>query len=384
MGDVLKSWFVVVPDREMAPELVLRLRSYAWRVVSYPSGRPWLLGCWPEGQVVLAAAGEASLAIVGTCSLSTAELAARLKGVRSLADVETTVRGIAGSFHVIASVGGRCYVRGSASGARRVYRTTIDGVTVCADRARTLAWLIGAEVDTGQLAARLAAPAPPHPLAGGAMWRGVHAVAPTQALHLERDGSYRAVTWWQAPPAELPLAEGARALRGALRDAVAVRVRPGEVLGADLSGGMDSTSVCFLAAEAGARLVTATLHWIDPGNEDHAYAQYAADHLPGIQRLVYAAAELPACFTGLGMRQDPADQPSAVGRDRAQRQQVADAMRARGALRRLCGHGGDHVVQPPKLYVHNLLRRRPWLALRHTTGWRARSRWGLGATARLL
>ncbi len=375
---------MVVPDRVMAPELVLRLRSHARHVVSYPSGRPWLLGCWSKDQVELARAGEASLALAGPSSSSAAELVARLKGVHDLADVETAVRGVAGSFHVIASIGGRGYVRGSASGARRVYRTTIEGVTVCADRARTLAWLIGAEVDTGQLAARLASPTLPHPMAGGAMWRGVHAVAPTQALHLERDGSYRAVAWWQAPPAELPLAQGAPALRSALREAVGVRVRPGEVLGADLSGGMDSTSVCFLAAEAGARLVTATLHRTDPGNEDHAYAQHAAEHLPGIQRLVFTSAELPACFTGLQVRQDPADEPSAMGRGRAQQQQLADAMRTRGALRRLCGHGGDHVVLPPKLYVHGLLRRRPWLALRHTAGWKARSHWGLGATAGLL
>lgn len=367
----------------MAPDLVLRLQSQARQVVSYPSGRPWLLGCWAEGQMVLAVAGQTLLAVAGTCSLSAPELTARVKGLGGLADVETVVRGVPGSFHVIASVGGRGYVRGSASGTRRVYRTTVGGVTVCADRARTLGWLIGAEVDTGQLAARLASPLP-HPVAGGALWRGVHAVAPAQALQLERDGSYRTVAWWQMPSAELPLDQGAAALRGALRDAVGVRVRPGEVLGADLSGGMDSTSVCFLAAEAGARLVTATLHWTAPGNEDHVYAQDAAEHLPGIERLVFASAELPACFTGLAQRHDPADEPSVVLRDRSVQQRLAEAMRARGALRRLIGHGGDHVVLPSTSYVHALLRRRPWEALRHTAGWRARSRWGLGATAGLL
>lgn len=384
LGGTPVCWFVIVPDRVMSSEWVVRLRSHARQVVSYPSGRPWLVGCWPEGQVVLAMAGETLLAMAGPCSLSTVELAARVRDVRGLAGVETAVRGARGSFHVVASVGGRGYVRGSASGARRVYHTAIEGVTVCADRARTLAWLIGAEVDTAQVAARLASPVLPYPVAGGAMWRGVHAVAPTQALHLERDGSYRVATWWQPPPAELPLAQGAVALRGALRDAVALRVRPGEVLGADLSGGMDSTSVCFLAAEAGARLVTATLHWSDPGNEDHTYAQHAAEHLPGIERVVFASAELPACFTGLAVRRDPADEPSAVLRDRAVQQQVAEAMRARGVPRRLSGHGGDHVVSPPTQYLHGLLRRRPFSALQHTAGWRAQYRWGLGATAGML
>ncbi|MGH3831855.1 MAG: asparagine synthase-related protein [Pseudonocardiaceae bacterium] len=367
----------------MSPELMARLRSRARHVVSYPSGRPWLVGCWAEGDLVLARAGNTVLATAGPCSVSATELTARLKNVRGLADVETAVRGARGSFHVLASVGGRGYVRGSASGARRVYRAAIEGVTVCAERARTLAWLISAEVDTGHLAARLASPLP-HPVAGGAMWRGVHALAPAQALSLEPDGGYRVATWWHPPPAELPLAQGAVALREALRDAVALRVRPGEVLGADLSGGMDSTSICFLATEAGARLVTATLHWSAPGNEDHAYAQHAAEHLPGIERLVFAPGELPAHFTGLTVRHDPADEPSAVLRDRAQQQHIAEAMRARGVSRRLSGHGGDHVVLPPTPYVHTLLRRAPWSALRHTAGWRARYRWGLGATARML
>ncbi|WP_240509313.1 asparagine synthase-related protein [Streptomyces agglomeratus] len=91
------------------------------------------------------------------------------------------------------------------------------------------------------------------------MWRGVHAVAPGRALLLERDGSHRTKVWWHAASPQLSLAEGAPVLREALREAVSLRVRPGQVLGADLSGGIDSTSLCFLAAEAGARLVTASL-----------------------------------------------------------------------------------------------------------------------------
>jgi asparagine synthase (glutamine-hydrolysing) len=54
----------------------------------------------------------------------------------------------------------------------------------------------------------------------------------------------------------LPVAEGAEGLRQALLDAVASRIRPGEAVAADLSGGLDSPSVCFAAAAAGADLRT--------------------------------------------------------------------------------------------------------------------------------
>lgn len=382
-SDVPGCWFVVLPDQELPPGVLDRLRARSGSVVPYPSGRPWLLGSWSRRQMVRASAGGRLLAVAGTSSVTAADLRARLKNVRAAVDVEGALRGVHGSFHVIASVDGRGYVRGSASGARRLHRAVVEGVTVCADRARTLAWLTGAGPDSAQLAARIAAGLP-HPLSGAAMWHGVEAVEPGHALHVEADGSCRTAAWWQTPPAGLPLAEGARGLRAALRDAVALRVRPGQVLGADLSGGMDSTSLCFLAAEAGASLVTATLHWSAPGNEDRHYARYAADHLPGADPLTFAATDVPECFAGLDRRRDPQDEPSAALRDREVQRHLADAMRARGAGLRLRGHGGDHAVVPPASYVHALLRRDPVRALRHTAGFRARGRWPLGASARML
>ncbi|MFC4517590.1 asparagine synthase-related protein [Streptomyces ehimensis] len=257
-------------------------------------------------------------------------------------------------------------------------------MTVCADRAHTLAWLTGAEVDAGQLAARLCSPPVPYPLAGGAMWRGVRTVPPGQVLRLERDGSVRSTTWWHPPESRLPLTEGATGLRDALREAVALRVRPGQVLGADLSGGMDSTSLCFLAAEAGAPLVTVTLQWTAAGNQDAHYARYAADHLPRTESLVFPSADLPACFTGLREHHDPEDEPTAALRDRALQARLEELMRSRGAVHRLTGSGGDHVVMPPGTYIHALLRHDPVTALRHTAGWRALDRWPLRTTARTL
>ncbi|REK86491.1 hypothetical protein DY245_32090 [Streptomyces inhibens] len=350
----------------------------------YPSGRAWLLGSWAAEEMATVSAGERLLAVVGTSSTTAADLMTRLKSVGMVADLEAALHGVQGSFHVAASLNGRGYVRGSASGARRLYRAAVAGVTVCADRASTLAWLTGNEPDIAQLSARLAAPHLPHPLADAAMWTGVETVPPGEALNLEPDGACRTAAWWQPPPAELPLAEGALRLREVLRDAVALRVRPGQVLGADLSGGMDSTSLCFLAAEAGASLVTSTLHWKAPGNQDHHYAAYAAKHLPRVEALVFPSAELPACFTGLDERRDPGQEPAATLRDLARRQHTAREMRARGAVLRLSGYGGDHTVVPPSAYVHALLRRSPRTALRHAAGFKARSRWPLGATARML
>ncbi|MFC5720448.1 asparagine synthase-related protein [Streptomyces gamaensis] len=383
MGET-PSWFVTLPDCPCPPLLLRRLRQYARYGVAHPSGRPWLLGSWPADRMGLAWGDTARLAVAGTCAIGPAGLADRLRHVRGLADVETAVRDVPGSFHVAAAVDGCTYVRGSLSGERRVYWTTVDGFTVCADRARTLAWLTRARLDTAQLAARLVTPYLPYPLAGGAMWRGIHGLPPGQALRVEPDGACHTSTWWRPPDSELPLPEAASGLRTALREAVAVRVRPGEVLGADLSGGMDSTSLCFLAAEAGAKLVTATFHWGAPGNEDPLYARHASGRLPHLARLVLPPQSVPALFSGLRERHDAPDEPSAALRDRLQQRYIAGSMRAYGAVRRLTGHGGDHLVRPPDAYVHTLLRRAPLEGLRHAAALRAHRRWPLGATVRML
>ncbi|MFI9720026.1 asparagine synthase-related protein [Streptomyces sp. NPDC052396] len=381
-------WFVVLPDRDLSPSLLDRLRTLSFRselrVVPHFSGRPWLVGCWSDAEMTYCAVGDVRLAVAGTCSLSAAELAVRARKISATAHIEAALSGAHGCFHVLASMAGRSYVRGSFSGQRRVYRAEAGGGTVCADHARVLARLTGAEVDTAQLALRLAGYTVPHPLAGGALWRGVDAVPPGEAVELAPEGGARTLRWWRPPAAELPSREAAAGLREALRQAVALRVRPQEVVGADLSGGMDSTSLCFLAAEAGARLVAATLDWSAPNNEDRIHATRAAQHLPHVEHVVFPSAGLPAHFTGLDERLDPGDGPSPVQRDQVQQRYLAEEMLSRGAGLRLSGHGGDHIVQPPPAYVHGLLRRSPAAGLRHAAGLRARYRRPLGATVEAL
>ena len=143
--------------------------------------------------------------------------------------------------------------------------------------------------------------------------------------------------WWQAPEPELPLEEGARALREALLEAVDLRARGGGVLGMDLSGGLDSTSLCFLAARTGARLVTVTLRWAAAGNEDAIWADRAAAHLPGCERLVYGPDQLPAFFTGIGSLGDggSADEPTMDVREGAQQDVIDQELLARGVRLRL-------------------------------------------------
>ncbi|MGP4110994.1 asparagine synthase-related protein [Streptomyces sp. 4N509B] len=377
---------MVLPDHEAASAVSARLRGAACRLVRHASGRPWLTGCWDEASARVVEAGEARLVTLGVLDPDGERLRAAARAVRGVADVESAVGPSVGDHFLLASVAGRTYARGTASGSRRLHRAEVDGVTVVADRPRTLAWLTGATVDLRQLAARLGSlVAPPYPLDEATLFHGVHAVAPGQAVLLERAGGVTVRPWWHPPEAELPLAEAARRLRGALRAAVAARVRPGRRWAADLSGGMDSTSLCFLAAEAGAELLALTLDWGAPGDEDLAYARQAAAGLPrGTTHLVFPHTALPPYLTGLDEGGEPDEEPTLRTRDLAQQEHLRAAMRAHGAERRLCGQGGDHVVLPPSAHLHDLLRSHPTLAARHLAGHAARHRWPRAATARAL
>ncbi|WP_461035456.1 asparagine synthase-related protein [Streptomyces mayteni] len=338
------------------------------------SGRSWLVGCWADGEAVTATIGTTRLAAIGPCSLTPDGLAAR----------GTASDGMAGSFHLLASYDGRIYARGTNSGVRRLYTAHVDGLTVAADRAHTLAWLTGAEPDPARLALRMLLPEPPHPFQSTGMWRNIEAVRPGHALRIHPDGSSHTKRWWQTPSPELPLEKAAPLLRDTLRKAIALRVRPGEVWGADLSGGMDSTSLCFLAHEAGARLVAATLEWSAVGNEDAAYAREAARHLPGIVHLTIPTHEIAGHFAGIESRRPPGDEPSELVRSRAQQADLLARLLEHGARSRFCGHGGDHVVIPPPAYLHRFLRGHPLAGLRHVAAHRAAKRWPLAGLLREL
>src|SRR5689334_7986591 len=116
MSDTVACWFVAFPDQETLQGCAARLREEAVDVMCHPSGRPWLVGSWPPEQMVLASQGGRMLAVMGTSSTTPVDLTARLKRVRTVADIESALDGVHGSYHIAASVDGHLYVRGSAFG----------------------------------------------------------------------------------------------------------------------------------------------------------------------------------------------------------------------------------------------------------------------------
>ncbi|MFF8386495.1 lasso peptide isopeptide bond-forming cyclase [Streptomyces kanasensis] len=376
--------FAVFTDRADAAAAARSFRRPGTRVLAHASGRPWLVGRWDDDELVSARAGSAALALVGTCPVDAAEVHRVAGRLRDLADLDAWVRSLPGSFHLVAALDGRTRVQGTASGLRLTYHADLDGVTVAATRADWLAAALGRAPDRAQLAVRLLWPVP-HPLSEASLWEGVHAVPPDEALVVAADGrGVRRSRWWTPPEPVQALADGAPLVRQALADAVDARTRGGGVVSCDLSGGLDSTSVCFLADRSPARVVASTWPGRDPADTDLEWARRAARALPDVEHVVWDADASPLVYTGLLGIDDLLDEPTIGVMDRSRVLHHLPGMARRGSRLHLTGIGGDHVAWCSEAYYHRLARRRPLFALRQLRGFRALWQWPLGGTLRAL
>jgi asparagine synthase (glutamine-hydrolysing) len=379
-----EAHFAVLPDCAASLAVVSLLQGPGIRTVAHPSGRPWLVGRWSDTDITVARAGDTRLVLLGSCPVDADTLTAEAGRLRDLAHLDRLARSLPGSFHLVAALDGRLRVQGTASGQRLVFHTDVHGVVVAADRADLLAGLTGAALDERQIAVRLLWPVP-HPLLETPMWRGVRAVPAEEYLLVEAGGRRaRHSRWWSPPEPVRSLGEGAAALRESLDAAVRTRTRAGGVVSCDLSGGMDSTSVCFLAATGDARVVASTWPGRDRADDDLAWARRAAAHLPEVEHVIWPAERSPLVYERLLEIDDPLDEPSIGVMDRARMLSHLPGLLERGSRLHLTGIGGDHVAWCSEAHYHTLLRTRPLFAMRQLRGFRALWNWDLDEMARAL
>ncbi|QUH00861.1 lasso peptide isopeptide bond-forming cyclase [Saccharopolyspora erythraea] len=379
------SWtgFVVLPDSDAAGEVRAVVPFASPRVFPHASGRPWLIGHWPLEDLVMAEAGPMRVAVIGSCPVTADNLAARVKRVRSVDDVDAIATELPGSFHVVASIDGRVRVQGSVTGLRRVFHARRGRVPLAADRADVLAAMTGAGIDERMLAVRVACSGKiPPPLGDQPLWSGISALPADHYLTWHHDREYQ-VRWWRPPPPQTPLGEGALAVREALSTATDHRAPSGGRLSCDLSGGMDSTSLAFLAARTVPDLLTYRNGEAEAGNDDTVFAAVAIEALENAEHLVVGQQDLPALFTDVAVPVG-AETPYAHPRTVARKRHIARLLAERGSRRHLAGHGGDELFTPLPGYLHRLLWRHPLTAWRHVRGYAALRRWPLGATLRNL
>jgi asparagine synthase (glutamine-hydrolysing) len=377
------SWFVVLPDCDAAAPAGMALQAHATRELSHPSGRPWLLGRWADGTVAVGEAGPTKMALIGQHAITAARLTDAAGQIRTVADVDQLAASLAGSFHLVASVAGQVRVQGTVTGVRRVFHARIGAASIAADRADVLARLLGAGLDEQRLALHLLQPPILYPLAGQPVWRGVALLPSDHYLALDRDGEVRPTHWWTPPEPAVPMAQGAPALREVLAAAVAVRTRGRQLVSCDL-GGVDSTTICCLAAHEEAQVVAYTAASPDPLADDVDWAARTVAGLGNVEHHVIPAEEMPLVYHGLLDLDDQLDEPCSAAVDRDRWLVIARRAAARGSRLHLTGFGGDELLYGSLAHLHALLRTSPRVALRQLRGFAAKYRWPRGAALRQL
>lgn len=381
MGGGAAGWFVVLPDCDTGSAAAAAFYQDA-QVVNHASGRPWLIGRWPADHLTLGTAGKVRIAVVGICSATSEDLSRVAGRTRSTSDLDEQARTWSGCFHLLASVDGRIRAQGTASGLRRVFHTRLGDAVVCGDRSDVLARAVGSDMAEDVLALRLMEPFVPHPFTERSVWRDVEAVPAGNWLEVRGAAESTQRRWWSPPAPELSLVEGAERVRSALSEAVALRTRGGGTISADLSGGLDSTPLCFLAAQGPASLIAFTRAGTAVDHDDADWARRAAEHLPGVTHEVVDPASQPSWWMDLAHTGERMDEPTLGARNWAQSRHTARALAERGARLHLSGEGGDQVLLATPGFLHDTVRSNPGVGFSYLRAASARARWSPLATVK--
>ncbi len=375
----MSAGFVVLPDTEAGARTQAHLTTPG-SVLNHASGRPWLVGGLLSGPLTTAAAGPARVAVLGRSPLAEDDLARLATRITRLSDADPLVSGALGCCHVAVSVGGQVRLQGSVSGLRRVFHARINDVTIASDRSDLLAELTGADIDEEALALRMACGLRvPYPANARSTWSGVRTLPPESFLSWDGDRA-REVPWWRPPDLDLSLQEGAAEVRRTLTAALTPHPPREGRLSADLSGGLDSTSLSFLAAREAPDLLTFRWGEAEAGNDDAAYAERAGKLLGRAEHLVVPQHELPEMFAHPESSSVSTEEPVSLTRATARIRHNAALLADRGSRRHLAGHGGDELFAPMPTYLPQLMRRHPVTGLRHVRAYCALRRWPVSAT----
>ncbi|MCG3754333.1 asparagine synthase-related protein [Amycolatopsis sp. Poz14] len=368
--------FVVLPDHDGALA-VRRPAPDSRTLATHESGRPLIVGVLGADALFVHRSRAGLVALLGFCPVSDEDLRSKLDQVSSYADLDRVTKRLPGSHYVIAALGDRIRVRGTLSNTRRVFYPRGTSDCVLSNRADVVAGMQTAALDETSIALRLMFPAVPHPLSNRTLWRGVEAVPPGHDAEFRATGgAVRTSQWWQPPESELGRAEASSLFREALCAAVDNRASAHVTMSCDLSGGMDSTPVAYLAWLKNPRLTAVTLCGLTTADDDTASALRAAERMPGVDHVLLEDANMPGALDGMFDAPECHDEPF-VGVQSAKFLAIARLVAARGSTLHLSGHGGDEVLTAPTSYLHTLARRNPRVALNHLYGQRALRRWSL-------
>ncbi|MBV9845819.1 MAG: albusnodin/ikarugamycin family macrolactam cyclase [Kutzneria sp.] len=344
------------------------------RTPVWASSRPlWTVGDWEADEVRTVTEYPVRAAFLGTCLATDDELHHALRAALSESRLGV-LQELPGSYAVVADDGHTVHVLTDRAGLHPVFHTRLGGGTLFASNALPLAALhhrnLGEGTNPAAVAAGLFLPDLPDPFGPASVFRGVERTGPAHALalHPQRPAQARCLTSTVRPT---NTGEARSLLRDALLTAVDRRVHGVSNLSTDLSGGLDSSTLAVLAAQAGGVPVAVT--YADPyaiNDEDVHFARSIAVTEPRLHHVVMTGDDATLPFTAMDstpVTDEPSLDTVIIARTR---HRLTPAL-AHHSQCHLTGDGGDVVLTAPGLtYLGDLARARHRRALRHeASGW---------------
>ncbi len=256
------------------------------------------------------------------------------------------------------------------AGVWPVFYTTMGGSVVYSSSASSVARYAGGEVDEQWLATRLLAGGIPDAWSEGSPYRRVVVVPAGGALLIDRGGR-AVVVRRDLPLGTVGFDTSARRLAEALTSAVRGRTGAHRELSADLSGGLDSSTVAALAAATrpGLVLPAITLICTDLNSDDLAYARRVAAAVPRIKQVELPVPDEVEPYSAL-TEMPPTDEPFEDVSIFARLRWWMTIVRELGSRVHLSGDGGDVVLSASPAYLADLARHRRSSELwSHAAGW---------------
>ncbi|MFD8530528.1 asparagine synthase-related protein [Streptosporangium canum] len=379
---------VVLPDIPLRPSLVDEIVKYAGKVLfRHPSGSPWIIGD-DSRRIVHAGNSDIDVILIGNSAaeLTAGDLSRLINGKSSVVDLDSDAARLAeGDLLFFARERTRMRSQAPLFLTRSLCWTTLDGVPLISDDQFAIKSIAGLRPDPAVLASRLTDAEISHAFGLRSIWQGVHTVGPGEWLDSRGGHAPVRKVWWRPPRPDRSVGELADELREAISGALSFRTAGHQEVSADLSGGLDSTTLGFFLANLGIKPHTLFLASANVANNDYRWADRAASELGADHRSVPYSSVIPYLLNERTGTVDTAPEgPGIANATLASIPMIEEIMGDTGTTLHLNGHAGDALFGSVSTMLWSLFHSREKKRYRRTWQFRVLNRYPLGQTIRMV
>ena len=287
----------------------------------------------------------------------------------------TPLTRLSGNYNLIIQDKQNLYLFSDMASLSPIYYAVTDEFVIYSSNSLVIQQLLKAKLDDKWLASYLLCAGMTDFIHNSSPFLGVKCVPPCHFLLLSPDGirlkKYYIVTEKEKG---IGLAEAAELFRDSLCTSVQNRVQQCDQISSDLSGGLDSTTLSLIAADALAEksleLTAITYESFDSSErEDVELAKYAANSRKNINHIIFNSSHIPLPYSHLE-KAPLTDEPIGflcVWEDTCY---GLEFTASKGSVLHLSGEGGDPVLLASYSYLADLIQfRKLPLFFRHVYDW---------------